>query len=232
MKRHRAMKMKTLRNEHGIALVTALVLTLLTLLIVMALLYYLTQGITVTAANKRYASVREASYGGAEVFTKQIIPDVLGGFDTTVLATVLAGNTPSFPSVNCLQSKLNNATGQWGTACGANTATPDPKTAPDVTFQLRGLPMQPNYNVFAKVIDSQPGNSDPTGGSGGAAGNGNTLDTAAGVAYAGPHGGVSGGGGTGGINVMHIPALYRIMVQSESAGSTLEKSQLTLVYVY
>lgn len=220
--------MKSIHNERGIALVTALVLTLLVLAIVMALLYYVTQGVTLSAANKRYNSALEASYGGTEVFTLQMIPALIAGNDTTFLSNVLAGNAPNFPNTACSNNKLNYVTSQWGAICGGAATTPDAKSAPDVIFTVRGQPLMPNYNVFAKIIDTQPGNSDPTAGTppGGAGGQ---VDTVAGVAYAGSHGG---GAGTGGISLMHIPALYRIEVQGESSQNPLERGRLSLIYAY
>jgi len=45
--------MNRLNNNKGVALVTALMLTLISLTIVMALMYMITQGTTVSASNKK-----------------------------------------------------------------------------------------------------------------------------------------------------------------------------------
>jgi len=49
--------MNRLNNNKGVALVTALMLTLISLTIVMALMYMITQGTTVSASYKRYKNI-------------------------------------------------------------------------------------------------------------------------------------------------------------------------------
>jgi hypothetical protein len=226
----RVMTMKTIGNERGVALVTALLLSLIVLGMVMALLYYVTQGVTQSAANKRYHSAREAAYGGMDVVSKQIMPDVLGNYSTSYLSTVLAGVQPTYSNLPCFQSKLNNATSQWSGACTADSRTPEPKVLPDVTIKLKGPPLSPNFNVYAKIVDSQPGNSDATSTGPAPGGTGGVLDGAAGVAYSGPVGGGSGSSET--VTPMHIPGMYRIEVQGESETNPLERSRLSALYVY
>ena len=64
--------MRTLSNERGVALVTALLLTLISLAIVLSALYFVTQQTQLSGASKRYKNVLDATHGGVEVYTKEI----------------------------------------------------------------------------------------------------------------------------------------------------------------
>ncbi len=210
--------MKRLRNERGVALVTAIMLSLLALVIILVLLYIIGQGTKLSASSKRYKSALEASYGGAEVFTKEIIPQLMGS-GTASLAVVLAGSAPTMGDVACLSGvggvggKLNSIPANW-TYCSASAKTVNPKDTYDAKFTLQGQPGQPNFNVFAKIVDSQPGNSDTSGMS-------DQLDSGSGVAY-----------GAAGVSPKHIPATYRIEIQGERATNPLEKANLSVLYAY
>lgn len=201
--------MKHIRNERGIALVTALMLTLISLAIVLSLLYIVTQGTKVSAVHKRYKTSLEASYGGVEVFTKEVIPMVLQG---TSLSTLIMTANPSTASP-CFISKLSNAPSSWGAVCGPDSRTTDPKVQPDLMLTLQGSGLQPNFTVYAKIVDTMPGNSDTSGI--------DMLDSGAGVAY-----------GSSGVSPKHMPATYRIEVQGEREKNPLEKANLSILYAY
>ena len=205
--------MNTLRNERGVALVTALLLTLVALAIVMAVLYFVMQGTQLSAAHKRYKTALEASHGGVEVFTKEIIPYVFDNTTTGGLANKFGGINLQVPVSNaCFQQKLNQPTSKW-TACNAGSKGLDPKSSPDMTFRLNGLPTQPGFNVFTKIVDTTPGNSDLSGFA--------LLDGGSGVT-----------GTSSGVSPKHIPALYRIEVEGERETNPQEKAQLSVLYAY
>jgi hypothetical protein len=213
--------MKRIGNDRGVALVTALLLTLISLAIVMALLYLITQGVQLSAASKRYHNALEASYGGAEVFTKEIIPQLMGATGTANLSALLSGNNPAFTNYSCIQKKLNVATANWGVpvanwpnVCGPTTKTASPLDNPDATFTLMGTGLASNFNVYAKIVDTQPGNSDSSGTDG-------FIDSAAGVAY-----------GAAGVSPKHMPATYRIEIQGQRANNPQEKAHLSVLYAY
>lgn len=203
--------LKHVRNERGMVLVTALMLSFLALAIILALLYVISQGTKMSAASKRYKSALEASYGGVEVFTKEFIPQLSGAL-TPSLTSVLVGGAPAFGTYSCIQDKLNKTSPQWG-ACSAAAKTVNPKDGFDTTFSLRGQAGQPNFNVYAKIVDTQPGNSDTSGIE--------QMDSGAGVAY-----------GAAGVSPKHMPATYRIEVQGERATNPLEKANLSVLYAY
>ena len=211
--------MKCMRNERGVALVTALLLTTLALAIIAAVLYIVTQGIQVSAASKRYKSALEASHGGMEVFTKDLIPQIFSGTASSQVATAFSTSISSLsfgPYSSCLKQKLNNTTAQWGTAvCGPNARVIDPKSNFDATFTLKGLPGQGNYKAYAQIIDTVKGNSDKSGF------DNNSLLGGSGVT-----------GTSSGISPMHIPALYTIEVQGENETNPLEKAKLSVLYTY
>lgn len=204
--------MKLLNNQRGIALVTSLMLTLISLTIVMALLYMITQGIATSAAHKRYHSSLAASYGGVEILSKEILPRILRGDLVTALTLEFDNINLNISSSTCLSDKLNLSTGGW-TNCGAQATSIDAKSGFDVSFKLMGAASQPNYMVYSKIVDTTAGNSDPTGI--------DYLDNGAGVS-----------GSESGLNPKHIPSMYRIEVQGEKEINATEKAKLSVLYAY
>lgn len=178
----------------------------------MALMYLITQGISASAAHKRYHSSLEASQGGVEIFTKEIVPRIIRGDLITNITNDFTEISLNFPNNLCMTDKLQNSTSAWS-QCSAQATTTDPKSAFDVSFKLRGLPLQPNYVVYSKIVDTSAGNSDPTG-----------------IDYLDGGGGVTGTGS--GINPKHIPSMYRIEVQGEKETNAKERAMLSVLYAY
>jgi Flp pilus assembly pilin Flp len=205
--------MKKLKNEQGVALVTSLLLTLISLAIIMAILYMVTQGTKLSAAHKRYKNALEASYGGAEIFTKQILPQVFTNTTTGTLAVQFSANDMRLVSNKCFQAKLGKSTADWGADCGAASKTFDPTATPDISIRLMGTNSQTAFQVFSKIVDTVPGNSDISGFE--------LLDSGSGVT-----------GASSGISPMHIPAMYRIEVQGQKENNAKEKAQLSVLYAY
>lgn len=207
--------MKFVRNEHGIAMVTTLMLTLISLTMILSLLYIVTQGIVTSAAHKRYQTSLEAAKGGVEIFSKEIIPRLLQGDLTTNITSDFNGSggiALNFASSDCLSQKLNQPSSGW-TACGPQSMNIEAKTEYDVSFKLGGLPNQPGYTVYSKIVDTTPGNSD-----------------ASGIDYLESGAGVTGVGS--GVNPKHIPYVYRIEVQGESERNAKERAKLSVLYAY
>ena len=206
--------MRILRNEQGIALVTSLLLTLITLAIVLASLYFITMQAQLSGASKRYKNVLEASHGGVEVFAKEIVPKVFNNMSTSQLQTAFSGINLSMANISntCMRQKLNEDTKNWN-ACAPENKTWDPKTKPDVKFTLMGEGLLPGFNVYAKLVNTQAGNSDTSGFE--------LLDSGSGVT-----------GISSGVSPKHVPAIYRIEVQGESATRAREKAALSVLYAY
>src|ERR1039458_2481388 len=93
--------MKLICNEQGIALVTSLMITLISLTMIMALLYMMTTGIQVSGMQKRYKTVVDATYGGADVVAKDILPYTINQINNTVIggptALITALNSTTSP---------------------------------------------------------------------------------------------------------------------------------------
>jgi hypothetical protein len=208
--------MKLLKNERGVALVTALLLTLISLAIIMALLYMITWQTQLSAAHRRYKTAIEASHGGVEIFTKQVIPYIFTNNRTATSGGSLAASFSTIGlamgSSTCLKAKLNSPTSQWGAACSTNSMSPDPTIGPDTTFRLAGTANQ-NFKVYAKIVDTIPGNSDLSGFE--------LLDSGAGVA-----------GISSGVSPKHMPAMYRLEVQGEKEFNPQERAKLSVLYAY
>lgn len=208
--------MKTLGNERGIALVTAILLTALSLIIVFTVLYLVTQGITTSTAMKRYKNSLEASYGGAQFVAKDIIPQIFMGYSTSVIKGQYSGlmDFNFGVSNNCLRQKLSNPTANWTACTTGDPKSIDAKDTPDMMFTLKGIgPLGSNFKVYGKIVDSQPGNSDMSGFE--------LLDSGSGVT-----------GTSSGVAPKHMPGLYRIEVEGERAISAKERARLSVLYAY
>jgi len=156
--------------------------------------------------------------------TKQVIPELIGSgsiaADINTMQADLAGITLNFPvAPTCFQDKLlfptfinNYGTFNWANCVAGLNNSLDPATATDMTFTLLGVAPQPNFNVFAKIVDTVEGNSDRSG-----------LELEGlGVVES----------GSGMIVPPHTPYLYRIELQAERAGAPDERANLSVLYAY
>lgn len=235
--------MRFLYNNNGIALVTSLMFTALSLVITMTLLYMVTAGIRTSGAMKRYRTTTEAAYGGAEIVLKDILTkSLMDGSIKTLSDANFKSNLVSYlgqldtPSISdCLRMKTLNPNNKWTTACANNSL--DAKTAYDIKFNFNSASGTP-YVVYSKIVDTMDhkmtvfenkststgmvmqqktvsiaGNSDP-----------NSLNLE-GFATTEREGGA-------GDKNPHVPYRYRIEIQSERQQNAAEKSKLSVQYVY
>lgn len=206
--------MKKIGNEDGIALVTALMFTLICLGIVAGLMQMLLLETRVSGSQKAYRNALEASYGGTELITREFIPRLFANYSTSINPLLNDYGAGGLGDINlvvnkaALGTKLAKATEEWGSL----SKTVNAKDMPDLQFTLRGL-SNSDFKVYAKVVDTVPGNSDPTGV--------DYLDAGVGVAGIGS-----------GIAPKHNPALYSLEVQGERATSPKEKAILSVLYAY
>lgn len=207
--------MKYLRNEDGVALLTALMFTLLCLAMIMVLLYYVLAGTRMSAAQKRYRNVLEASYGGVELITKTILPrlfDNYSGGKTSLLSDFGTNNIGlAFPSTG-LETKLHKSTAEWG---GGISKTVNPKDAPDITFTLKGSNMSGDFKVFSKIVDTVVGVG---------------LIDSSGIDYL--DAGIGVAGSSSSTQTPRTPNIYSIEVQGERAINPKEKANLSVLYAY
>jgi hypothetical protein len=228
--------MKYLVNDKGVALVTALMFTVLSLVISMSLLYMVTSGTKISGAMKRYKSVTEATYGGTEIMTKDLLSKALSyGTDSTgTFSEFVAGEmgslTPSFSA--CFQDRLENIKKNWSLACA--NVTGNPKTSPDVSFSLTPATGSP-YTVYSKVVDTKEWRfvsfSSPAGGGAPVLLN----KVIAGNSDRGSGSGFVTKGGTvtqKKPDIPHYPYMYRIEIQGERSTNATEKANISVQYAY
>ena len=206
------MNIKCLNNEKGIALVTALMLTLISLTIIMALLYMITAGTKLSGAQKRYKSSLEASQGGAEILLKDIIPTVMRNYSSSTLVTQVQNDFSAVAlqvdsAQNCLQAKLTRPSSQWPAGC-SNTS--NPKESPDISFNLQATTGN-SFVVYTKIVDTVKGNTDVSG----------LQLEGAGVAESSPV-----------LTPQHFPYIYRLEVQGERATNAKEQANISVLYAY
>lgn len=206
--------MRTLAREDGAALVTALMLTMLTLVIAMALLSTVIIGSKISASQKRYRTALSAAQGGVELLTREIIPQL---FDAGGTAQSLEGDYAAIslqlPDPGCLRQKLDTPGGSWS-ACSAAQSSSDPAQSPDLLFRLKSDGRK-GFLVSSKILDTVPGNSDRNG----------VID------YLEQGSSVS--GREEGVRPPHIPGIYNIAVQGErDGGESPEKARLSVLYAY
>lgn len=204
--------MKLLKNNRGIALVTSLMLTLVSLMIVMAVLYVVTQSINQSGQLKKYRTSLDASYGGSEVFVKDILPVVLQNYSSPTLVNVVQTTfgvvgLQVLADQNCLQSKLTRVTSVWPANC---SNTPEPKKSPDMTFTLQAASGNP-FIVYSKIVSTVVGNSD-TGG---------LQLEGSGVAESSSL-----------LTPQHFPYIYRMEVQGERQNNSTAKANIEVLYAY
>lgn len=219
--------MTTLRNEKGIALVTALLFTLISLGIIMALLAIVIQGTKVSAANKSYKTATEAGYGAIDLITKDVFPAILSsGFDDAYRAKLtehLRMVALTETQLSCLNQKMSKpaSPSAWA-SCTSEATTPVPTQAPDLTFTLKATNDPAGFKIYTKIIDTQCGGDT-------AAGQLCTNSDNSGIDYL-DSGGVTEGAAS--VTPQHKPAYYRIEVQSERAVNPKEKAQMSVLYGY
>lgn len=214
--------MRYLRNQNGIALVTALMFTMIILGIIMTLLYYVLAGTKMSAAQKQYRNSLEASYGGTEFITKAVIPRLFGNYSTGKLSLMtdfggtgklelqIGGAGTSSDAV--LKAKLNSQTNLWTDPAMKSV---NPKIMPDFIFTLKGTGTGGDFKVFSKIVDTVPGIGliDATGI--------DFLDAGLGVA-----------GTSTSTQTPRTPNMYSVEVQGEAAVNPKEKAGLSILYAY
>lgn len=214
--------MKYLRNEDGIALITALMFTLVCLAMIMTLMYYVMTATKMAAGQKTYRSSLEASYGGTDLITKTIIPRlVFGSYSSGKASLGLdfgAGNIDlqiakaGMSTDAILRAKLTSATADWG--AGVSRRSVDPKVMPDFIFTLRGSGTA-DYKVYGKIVDTVAGVG---------------LIDASGIDYLDAGIGVSGTSTS--TQTPRTPNIYSVEVQGEAAVNPKEKAGLSVLYAY
>jgi len=144
------------KNKDGFALVTALMFTLLSLMLTLTLLYMVTASVQTSSSLKKYHTATEAAHGGVEILIKDIINNNIMNASTMDLATFTTTmNAYSGFDVNakCLRQKLTLPTSQWSADC-ADKSLGATEANHDLKFVLNSDAGTPGFNVYAKIVDT------------------------------------------------------------------------------
>ncbi len=212
--------MNIINNDKGIALVTSLMLTLITLSITLVMMYIVLQNTQISGAQKRYKNSLDAAVGGVEIVTMDALPYLLS-YTTDIVNTLeqnLQTGMPNLVSLqvneSCLRSKLVNNYSSWDASCIAANKSTDATESPDISFVLKsqisgGFATVPGYKVYAKIVSTTVGSSDRSGRS---LSNTNTN--------------------TPPPSDVGSPFIYRIEVTGQSATNPRERANLSVLYAY
>ncbi len=213
------------KSERGVALLIVLILSAVALAIMTALIYMTTIGTQTSGMQKRYHSALEAGIAGKDILTLVIYQNgdysTLGGLSpyvgTSSLCTGIS-NTNIGMSFSGFQAKvMTSTTGtagpNWSSGCDTYLKI-DPSTP--ASYDLRfTLGSNPQYNVYAKIVDVVKGNTSGSNSSG------TNLNSKGVVATY----------GSGEIVVTTIPSLYTIEIDAENASSSSkERAKLQVLY--
>lgn len=219
--------MRYITNEKGVALVTALLLTLLALAITMTLLYFVLMNTKISSAHKQYKTSLEATYGGVELNSNVIMPKLFDATKFTNFTTMRKYLVTKYSGVGLkiettdaiIQEKLTTTTSLW-VASQADNKTSDPAVKPDFSMVLSGASVpgtsnMGNFKVYSKIVDTIEGNTarrDPRIPA--------ELDSADPVV----------GGTARATTGVHRPYVYTIEVLGERENNPMEKARLSVLY--
>lgn len=104
-------------KESGIALVTALVITVVVLMLISSLTYLFTKGFQTNIINRQFTTVYEAANGGVE-YSTGIINSYLGGTTLTNIGTIAVTGGKTFTDITTCTTTSESATITAKTADG------------------------------------------------------------------------------------------------------------------
>ncbi len=192
------------KDNSGVALVTALVLTLISLGMIVAALYMLSIGTEISGLFKRYQNSLEAAKGGFKFFTKEFLNRKIGGESLSSIGTY-GGNVSYGTDDATITQKLISGTPDW--SCGDECKSLNVKEAYDLTVSF-----PPNFICYVKLVNTVLGNTDTSG----------LALEGSGVVEA----------GSGIISPLHFPFMYRIEVQGERGSNPDERAIISGLYLY
>ncbi|GFO58050.1 type IV pilus minor pilin PilX [Geomonas silvestris] len=143
-------------NDKGMALVTSLMMTLIILVIIIGLWTVMDQSIKANTARSSYRNVTEATYGGVDLITKNLVPRLFDNVSTATIASEYRDLNMSLAASACLRQKLTLSPDKW-TACPSSSKDFAPKNSPDIKFNLIDEKKKPSYTVYSKIVDTVPG---------------------------------------------------------------------------
>lgn len=212
------LKMRSLNNK-GIAVITALMFTLIILALIIAVLAMVNQGTKSSGAMKVYRNTTEAAYGGSEIVMKDVIPRLFANVSTSLIRADYNQSSfnklMAFGSSACIKQKrdFTNSGSNWN-ACVDKSI--DASKSPDMTFQLVGTNNQ-SFTVYSKIVDTVTGVEYPEASSGavllggGVTAGGNQLDNT---------------------NLLIPHYVYRVEITSQKTDNPKENAKVSVLYEY
>jgi uncharacterized membrane protein YgcG len=215
------------KSEKGIALVVVLVLSAVVLAVMTALIYMITSGTQISGYEKRYKTALEAARGCNDVFYQVISSrgdtSTLTGVNITIppAPTCTGTDIISGATYTGFDAKLGAPSSKWSTGCNS-ALTIDPQDS--TTYDMRVvIGTTPQYNCYAKIVNTQAGNSASSGSTGGSGTGGGLYNGSV----------ITGGAyGSGGIPVVSKPYLYAIEVNTENSSNPSERAKFSILYEY
>lgn len=197
------------KDQDGVALLMTLMIAAVTLAVMASLLNMMVMGARISGLNKRFTSALEAGKGG-----QAVVREYIGTRGLPDSAFMNAINWSTSISTTCLGDKLNFATEDWDDTCDASTVIDAADGATyDFKFELG------SYTIYSKIVNTIEGNTGPSENS--------ASFVTQGVVTAG------GGGGSGTYDVVQVPYLYTIELNSRrGATADGEKAKLSILYQY
>lgn len=222
------------RNEKGQALVIVLFFSAIALLMILAVLYMVLRGTSMSGVQKRYQTALDAGYAGVGIGTAFLDSgtyyQITSSSTNPVYAdpvsaavTAVSGTLTITPTVGtCFYEKVfnpyNPSTNNWPANCVAADHSIDPTVNPDLQYTVNGV--NTTYYVYTKIVDSRAGITAqrPPGG----------IEVARG--FANPT-------GTQGLDIQQQAYFYytvEVEAQETSAatGKTRETAQISFDYAY
>lgn len=223
-----------IRNDKGLALVMALLISVIVLSMAAGLIYMVTTGSQISGVDKRHMIALAAT--GEQGIVAQLINRRDGTLEAA-LDTAVNYDSPSPIACNnvggvalpdlttCtdlgnytgLEAKIKLPTACWSASCDTSlTIDPADTNTYDFSYDVAG------YRTYGKIVDTTLGNT--TSGSGSSGGSRESRDlVVTGVVLNDP--GQSGGSPT-------IPYLYTIELHAQSINNPTEKLKLSILYQY
>lgn len=211
-------------EQHGMAMVLVLVIVVISAGLLGAVMYFSLTGTEISGVQRKYQTSKEASIGAIDIFTKELLPQVITGQGTITLSGIAAGLNSVPDIVNsvvasatndaCVNSKLTTKTADWS-GCGGSATTTNANQNPDITFNLLSVAGGKPYEVNLKIIDTVEGNSSNSP--------------------------VNLGGSSGVVPAMqatkaiqHHPYFFTVVTESKVQGSnsTAERANFEVLYAY
>lgn len=111
-------------QESGVALVAALLITLVVMMLIVSLTFFFVKGFRANILNRNFSTVYEAANGGVE-YTAGLIQTYLGGTTLTDLGAITMTGGANFADIMNCTNIADSATVRVGTADNKYTITID-----------------------------------------------------------------------------------------------------------